>query len=467
MGNVTKRLSEFAAGISYDDLPGDVRTRAKQLMLDMTGVALRSRHDAESTPSLMAMVNKLGLGNGPFSVIGDSQGVSAPAAALINGALAHSLDFDDTHAAGSIHPSAPIVPAALAAAEMTGASGREVLAAVVAGYEIQIRLSLALGPSDHYQRGFHPTATCGIFGATAAVGRIFGQAAATIASGFGIALSQAAGSMQFLHEGGWTKRSHVGQAAMNGLMAATLAGEGFRGAIDPLEGAAGFLNAYAPSPDPDKAVAELGQRWETLAIAVKPYPSCRYSHAPLDAIRQLMRDHDLSAADIQSVRIGVSQTAWNIIGGPEELKHNPNSVVDGQFSMPFCAAVVIRTGNMIWDDYASHLTDPDTLALCRKITTVVGRRAEAAFPDNMAGSAEITTALGKFDALVTVPKGEPDNFVSDAELRRKFDGLVSPYLSTAKADALANGLLALEGITGIRDLLAHSRPDVPLALAGE
>jgi len=471
MGTITATLATFAATLSYENIPADVQGRAKQLIFDMTGVALRSRHDAESTPSLIAAVEKLGLvggsGSAMCSVIGDARGYTAPAAALINGTLAHSLDFDDTHATGSIHPSAPIVPAAFAAAEMVGASGRDVVAAVVAGYEIQIRLSLALGPTDHYNRGYHPTATCGIFGAAAAAGMIFGHDADTIASAFGIALSQAAGSMQFLHEGGWTKRSHVGQAAMNGLIAATLAGEGFKGAVDALEGKAGFLNAYAPNPDPAKAIAGLGDHWETMAIAVKPYPSCRYSHAPLDAIRQLMAAHNITAGDIQSARIGVSQTAWNIIGGPEELKHNPKGVVDGQFSMPFCAAVVMREGNMVWDDYARHITDPDTLALCRKVTTVVGKRAEAAFPDNMAGSAEITTAAGSFEAFIEEPKGEPGNFVTDQELREKFDGLVSPYLPDNQIDALASGLLALDTVDNITDLLGHSRPGEPLAMAGE
>ena len=147
------------------------------------------------------------------------------------------------------------MPAALAAAEEAGASGARTIAAIVAGYEIQIRLSMALGPSDHYERGFHPTATCGAFGAAAAVGNVLGLDAAQIESAFGICLSQAAGSMQFLADGAWTKRSHVGHAAMCGLMAATLAAEGFRGPAQAFEGKAGFLASHAPDPDPAKAVA--------------------------------------------------------------------------------------------------------------------------------------------------------------------------------------------------------------------
>src|SRR5262249_39784342 len=151
----------------------------------------------ESTPSMIAAASRLGFTGGACTVIGDSAGYTPPGAAMLNGTLAHSLDFDDTHATGSLHPSAPIAPAAFAAAEMTGADGKALIAAIVAGYEVQIRLTLALDPAAHYDRGFHPTATCGAFGAAAAAGRLLGLDAEGQASAFGIVLSMAAGSMQF------------------------------------------------------------------------------------------------------------------------------------------------------------------------------------------------------------------------------------------------------------------------------
>ncbi|MCH7888834.1 MAG: MmgE/PrpD family protein, partial [Proteobacteria bacterium] len=267
--DATRQLSEFVADISYGGLPAAVAERTKALVMDMVGIAVRARHDAVPTPSLFAAVERLGLARGAASVIGDGARFAPPGAALLNGALAHSLDFDDTHAAGSIHPSAPIVPAALAAAEMAGADGREVICAIVAGYEVQIRLSLALVPKDHYVRGFHPTATCGAFGAAAAAARVFGLEATEVASAFGICLSQAAGSLQFVASGAWNKGFQIGHAAMNGLIAASLAREGFKGAADAIEGEAGFLRSYAPEPIVDRAVAGLGEVFETLAIAVK------------------------------------------------------------------------------------------------------------------------------------------------------------------------------------------------------
>ncbi|MFO1350511.1 MAG: MmgE/PrpD family protein [Gammaproteobacteria bacterium] len=457
MTAITQALSEFAAHLSYAGLPQAVSERAKLLILDTVGIALRARYEAASTPSLLAAVAKLGMDHGKAAVIGMEHGFTPPAAAWLNGAFAHSLDFDDTHARSSLHPSAPIVPAALAAAEMVGASGREVIAAVVAGYETQIRLSLALVPKDHYTRGFHPTATCGVFGAAAAAGRIFGLNAAQIASAFGICLSQTAGSMQFLKDGAWTKLFQVGYAAMNGLIAARLAGEGFKGAAEALEGKAGFLASFAPNPIPENAIAGLGDRYETLMIAVKPYPSCRYTHAGLDGLLALRAAYDIDPVEVEAVEVGLPRTGWNIVGNPLEAKHHPHNVVDGQFSMPFVAAVALREGRMGWDDYATHIKDPATLALGKRVDVVVDPRAEAEFPAQMSAAVRIRTGRGEFERFVKIPKGEPENFLNIEELRAKFDSLVAPYLSDARAEELAGALLSLDHVNDISALLKLTR----------
>lgn len=458
-GPTTGQLAEFSAGLSLDRLDPEIVVRAKALTFDTVGVAVRARHDAESTPALLRAASRLGLMHGDATIIGDTVPAGPAGAAWINGALAHSLDFDDTHAAGSIHPSAPIVPAALAAAEMCGASGKDTVAGIIAGYEVQIRLSLALVPRAHYERGYHPSATCGAFGAAAAAGRVLGLNAGQIADAFGVCLSQAAGSMEFLVDGAWTKRFQVGYAAMNGLVAATLAAEGFKGPNNPIEGEAGFLKAYSPDPIMDNAVAGLGDRYETMAIAVKPYPSCRYSHAAMDGLIALRAEHGFDVADIQSVEIGLPKTGWDIIGNPQTDKHYPKSIVDGQFSMPFLAALVLRQGGMGWDDYATHLADPKTLDLCRKVSTIVDPIAEAEFPRQMSGVARVTTNSGTFEKFVVAPTGEPENFPTPAALREKFDALSAPYLDAENADRLAEALLHLDQANSIGSILALSRPD--------
>lgn len=453
MGKITNQLASFVAELEYDELPDEVTERAKRLLLDLSGIIIRARNDAESTPSLISAVDKLGLTDGKCSVLGDKRRYVPSAAALINGTLAHSLDFDDTHAEGSIHSSAPIVPAALAAAEMAGASGKELLAAVVAGYEVQIRLSMALNPSAHYAQGFHPTATCGVFGAAAAVSKLLGLDAEGVRNAFGVALSQAAGSMEFLVDGAWTKRSHVGQAAQNGLMCAVLAAEGFVGPKEAFEGRAGLFSAYSPVSEPDKAVKDLGSTWETLRLAVKPYPSCRYSHAAIDGIVSLMSENDIDPEDIEEMEIGLPETGWKIIGGPDD-KTNPEGVVDAQFSMPFCAAVAARAGGLSWDDYDLHLNDEKTRDLTRRVKVMIDPQAEAEFPTNMAGVTRIQTKNGKFETFVAEPKGEPGNFLDDDEFRRKFGDLATPYLGQDETNRFADALLSLEQANTISSVLA-------------
>ena len=457
MTAITRKLSSFAADLRYEDLPVAVVERTKRLILDVMGIMIRARHDAESSSSLIAAVERLGLASGPCTVPGDSRTFAPTAAALVNGTLAHSLDFDDTHAESSLHSSAPIVPAAFAAAELENASGKDLIAAVVAGFEIQIRLGLAIDPSDHYDRGFHPTATCGVFAAAAAAAKLLGAGASGIQNAFGIALSQAAGSMQFLADGAWTKRSHVGQAAQNGVICAVMAAEGFRGVREPFEGRAGFFASYASKSDPARAVAGLGRTWETMRLAVKPYPSCRYSHAAMDGLIALKDEHGIAAEDVEEIEIGLPETGWKIIGTPEADKRSPGSVVEGQFSMPFCAAVALREGGMVWDDYAKYIGDEETLALARRVHTVVDERAEAEFPKNMSGSVRIRTGKGEFETFVTVPKGEPANFPTDDEFRTKFDGLCQPYLDRGSRGRLAGAVMSLEQANSVHAVMALSQ----------
>ncbi|MBV8912841.1 MAG: MmgE/PrpD family protein, partial [Acetobacteraceae bacterium] len=341
---ITAELAAFAAGISAGRLPPEVIARTRLLVLDLVGNIVRARHDAESTPSLLAATRAIGVAAGNSAVFGDCARYTPAGAAFLNGALGHSLDFDDTHAAGSLHPGCPVIPAALAAGEMTGASGAVVLAAIVAGYEVTCRTALALPAADHYARGFHPTATCGVFGAAAAAARVFGLDPAGVESAIGIALSQSAGSLQFLANGAWTKRFQVGWAAMSGLSAAVLAREGFKGPIEALEGKHGFLRAYAPSPDPARAVQALGTEWELMQTAVKPYPSCRYGHAGIDAALALHAERAIDPAHIAHVTYGTSASGMTLIGEPLAKRQNPQNVVDGQFSGPFVIASALLTG---------------------------------------------------------------------------------------------------------------------------
>ena len=459
MENMTEKFADFCEQLRYEDLPHDVIKRTKLLILDTVGIIIRARHDAESTSSLVSAIEKLEMSNGSCQVFSDNKSYSPSAAALLNGTLAHSLDFDDTHAEASLHSSAPILAAALAAAEMNKSSGQQLIAACVVGYEIQIRLGLAGGSSSHYKKGFHPTATCGIFGAAAAAGYLMGLTKEQYISAFGIALSQSAGSMQFLTDGAWTKRSHVGQAAQNGLSCAIMAAEGFKGPSKAFEGQWGYFHSYASGGDMEKAIDGLGKKFETLNLGVKPYPSCRYSHAAIDGIIELKNELGFSTAELDDIDIGLSETALNIIGYPLSDKQNPKSVVDGQFSMPFCAAVTVKSGGLKWDDYKNHLNDRDTLSLCNKIKVSPDKDAEECCPEYMSAKVKVVVKGKKYEKFVKIPKGEPENFMEDSEFISKFRSLTEPYLSNERIDQLTGSMLKLDQSNNINSIFEFSQID--------
>jgi 2-methylcitrate dehydratase PrpD len=463
---VTRELAAFVAGLRYESLPAAVQERTRFLILDLVGNMLRGRYEAESTPPLLAAARALGLTGGSAAVFGDSQRYTPAGAALINGAMAHSLDFDDTHAAGTLHPGAPVIPAALAAAEMTGADGKTVLAAIVAGYETTCRLALALPGGDHYDRGYHPTATCGAFGAAAAAGRVFGFTPAQMEDAFGIALSQAAGSLQFLANGAWTKRFQVGWSAMNGLAAATIAREGFRGAGEAIEGKAGFLRAYAPNPKPERVLQDLGKAWELMQTAVKPYPSCRYGHASVDAALALRAELGLKVEEIESVIMGLPNKGMLLVGAPRDYKQNPQNIVDGQFSGPFVVACALARGHFGWDSYA-WLQDKDIRALMPKILPEEDADVQAEFPTFMSGKLTIKARGQSFVRHVKIPKGEPDNFLTEAELRAKFHGLADAVLGAERAKQLADAVIGLDQAGDVNALMRLGAPLVAQRMAGE
>ena len=456
MINLTEKMAEFCKDIKFEKLPNQVVKRAKLLILDTVGIIIRARHDAESTKSLISAVNKLDLNNGKCQVFSDTNRYVPSAAALINGTLAHSLDFDDTHAEASLHSSAPILAAAFAAAQMKNCSGQELITACVLGYEIQIRLGLAGGSSAHYQRGFHPTATCGVFGAAAAAGYIVGLNKEQFISAFGIALSQSSGSMQFLNDGSWTKRSHVGQAAQNGLNSAILAGEGFKGPKEAFEGKWGYLNSFVSGGDLSKALEGLGEKYETLNLGVKPYPSCRYSHAAIDGLLALKKEVNFNVDELEGVDIGLSETALNIIGYPIEEKQNPENVVDGQFSMPFCAALVLKNGSFTWDDYKLNLKNDDILNLCKRVNVSPNKQAEECCPKYMSANVKIKVSGKVYEKFIKIPKGDPENFMTDQEFEDKFDGLTNPYLSEGKLDELKNFMLRIDNANSIESIFELS-----------
>jgi 2-methylcitrate dehydratase PrpD len=455
---VTDMLSHFAATLSFDAVPAEVIARTELLFLDLAGIIVRSQ-ELDSTLAMKAALTSLGMAGGAAHVLGSNECWTPPAAALINGAAAHSLDFDDTHAPAQLHPGAPVIPAALAAAEMAGASTRELLAGIVAGYEVMTRVSYGLVPLLHSDRGFHLSGTTGVFGAVAAAGNILKLTPAQMAHAFGTALSQTAGSGQFLVNGAWTKRFHVGNAAAGGLMAAVLARHDYTGAAQAFEGDSGFFKLYSPAPKPEDAVRGLGSVWETMGVAVKPYPCCRAIHAPLDAVFALHRRHRIRAEDIESVRVGMPRKCVDITGWPQERKRTPANIVDCQFSAHLCIAVALKTGHMGWDDYPPALEDPAIRALMQRIDVHVDADCEAEYPRTFPGLVEVVMKDGSvWREFVKTPSGEPESMLTTEELRGKFSLLVHDALGSSGEAALFDTVTRLHEGLPIGDVFRHATP---------
>ncbi|MGJ4969019.1 MULTISPECIES: MmgE/PrpD family protein [unclassified Bradyrhizobium] len=455
MAQETATLAAYVAELKYDDIPPEVLDRAKVLTLDFLGSAIRARREAESTPSVVKMLAALKLDTaGEATVFGDDRTWTPAVAALLNGMMGHSLDFDDTHADSSLHPSAPVVPAAFAVGEMVGASGREVLTAVVAGYEVCCRLGNALDPTSHYARGFHPTATAGTYGAAAAAGKLFGLSEQQLIYAFGVSGSQAAGSLQFLVNGAWNKRYQVGASAMNGVIAATLAKNDFVGAIESVEGKHGLLVGYTDTPHHDKAVAGLGSTYETMKIGVKPYPSCRYTHAAIDAIIALRREHNLTPDQVKRVEIGLHRNGITLTGDAATKRH-PTSIVGGQFSMFFTGALALDQGRFGWDDY-TRLGDAAINALADKFDVVQDDKLEIGRSHPFGARVTITTADGVHERLHDDPSGEPTSFPTAQAMSDKFLTLARPVLSS-RAQSFADAILSLERFERVEQATALGR----------
>jgi 2-methylcitrate dehydratase PrpD len=437
-GPLAPRLAAEVLCLAREPLPAPVTERALLLLRDYVGVTLGGAGEA-SSHAVHRGLAALGA-RGDATVLGTDLRLPPPEAALANGAAAHALEMDDTHQGGSIHLGATVFSAALAAAELRDASGATVLSAAVAGYEVAARLAMALDPAAHYRRGFHPTGTCGAFGAAAAAGVVLGLDATALAAALGIAGSQAAGSMEFLADGTWTKRLHPGWAACAGLHAAALAEAGFRSPATIFEGRFGVLNAWSDAADPTPLLAADGV--ELCRTSVKPHACCRYMQGPIDAVLALRAAHRIDPQAVAQVEVGMLGAGFPIVCEPAAAKRRPTSVVDAQFSLPFGVAVALVRGAASPDEFVpALLAEPALLRLMERVTGVRDPALDALFPRAWPTWVRITLADGRrLEARVDHPHGDPESFPSADELDAKFRRLAARVLPPAAVERTARAL---------------------------
>lgn len=443
-----ERFGAWALELDLDAVPSPVVEAAKLHVLDVLGCGLAAHGLGVATEGRTTM-SELG-GEPEASVIGLETGLPAPNAAFANAMLCHGLDFDDTHSDSVAHVSTVVVPAAVAVAEAVGASGRELLTAVIAGNEIVTRIGMAKTGAFH-ERGFHPTAVCGIFGAAAAAARLGGLAPEAAASALGIAGSMASGLFAYLDDGTATKPIHPAWAAHGALLAARLAAHGAEGPPGVLENRFGLFHAFVDTRiDLEPQLADLGERWETPRIAFKPYPACHFIHGSLGATETLCAD--LDPAEIEEVLVRIPEAGVSLVLEPEASKVAPRTDYEGKFSLQYSTAAMLVHGRVGLATYTTEaLADARVLALARRVRYET--REYASYPAAFPGGVRITLRDGRtVEADFPHQLGAPENPMSAEQVRAKFRE--NATLAGGDFDSLEQAVLALEDAATVRGLLA-------------
>jgi len=450
----TRELTRLCHALEFEKLPPEAVDRVKYLLLDYLGIAARGAL-SESARAAQQMAADLDAAAQGAVVIGTGQAAGPPYAALLNGIAAHSIELDDVVNAASLHPGVTVMSAALAAGHMAGATGRKLIAAIAAGYEVVIRLGIALDPAAHYAQGFHPTGTCGALGAAVTAAKILNLTPAQMQNALGIAGSQAAGLLEFLSDGAFTKRFHAGWAAHSGLLAALLARQGFTGPGTVIEGRFGFLKAYSAGSNPARLLSEWGKPFQVLKTSIKPHACCRYKQGPIDAVLAIMRANRLAAADIDAVELAILKAGFALVAEPPDRKLSPQTIVDAQFSMPFGAAVAILYGNASLDQYSQeNLAAPEIRRMMRRVRCVADDDLEREFPAKWPARATIKTADGRnFTIKIDYPKGDPENPLTWEELIAKFRQLVAPVYSDDRTRKIVETVRTIESAGTLQLLL--------------
>ena len=449
---ITQTLAKFASNMNYEDLPPDVVDWAKYFCLDFAGVTLNGS-TTDSAKAVVRALDDVGR-SGPSTIVGTNKRALPEYAAMANGTAFHSIEMDDVNNEASLHPGVVAFPTALAMADIAPVTGKDFISAVVAGYDVIIRLGRALKPKEHYGRGFHPTGTCGAFGGAAVAARLLGLQGDDYTHALGIAGSQAAGSMEYLAQGAWTKRLHPGWSAHSGIWAALLARAGYSGPTTILEGRDGFLNAYSGDPDPSLVLKDLGEEYQVTRTSVKPHACCRYNQGPIDCLLEIGKSNDFQAMDIEEVKIGVLSQGMRLVAEPVEAKRNPKSVVDMQFSMPFAAAVALSYGSASLNEYAIGIPDrPEVRHIMDRVQCVTDPKLDAQTPKLFPAWAEVRTSNGRtMRSELTYPKGDPENPVTCDEMRSKFNLLSAPVISSQRQQEIISAIDSLEQMDDVRQL---------------
>ncbi|MEW9673739.1 MmgE/PrpD family protein [Ammoniphilus sp. 3BR4] len=438
---LSQSLAEYIVKTEYEHLPKNVVEFTKVCILDWLGSAIAGK---EKLPIQIMDDMVKEIGGNPQSTLITGGRTSITQAALVNGAASHIVELDDIHKASIIHAATVVIPAALAVGEWKNKSGKELITAVAVGYEVCYRIGEAVSPSHYYY--WHNTATCGTFGAAAAVAKLLNLNEEQIVHTLGSAGTQAAGLWEFIEDGAMSKQLHPGKAAMNGVISAILAQKGFTGASKILEGKRGFFESMSEQYDASKITNQLGEIFKIVENSFKIHASCRHTHATMDLVIDLAKEYDLTVKDIEDISVRTYQVALDITDNA-----HPTTVYASKFSLQFCTALafVKRQGSLL-DFTEEILHDPLVRGLMGKINVGIEPAIHAAYPEKWGSRVQIRLNNGEIiEKQTDYPKGDPENPPTREEMVAKFKQLACE-LPAERVQAYIDRILGLEDLIDIK-----------------
>ena len=450
---ISEQIAQLAVDLQYDDLPAEVRGRAANLVLDLLGSMIGSKN-IESSVIATEVALELG-GPQESTVIGHGRKVSAPNAAFANAIQGYAFDFADDHNESNAHPSVATIPVSLALGEKLGASGKEVIEAIALGNEIVCRLGSAFLGQTYYQ-GFHPSSTCGTFGAAVSAAKLMKLNTEQTVHAQGIAGSQEGGLMAWNTSGSYTKRLQAGHPAMVGIISAMMAQKGFNGPPEIIEGTDGFMQAYSYQRQYDTTLITdgLGEEWTFAKSSTKVYPCCRYSGGHLDACLDIVARHAPDWRKIRHILVRSSDYTIRLLAMPR--KRDPQTVVDTQFSMPWQSAIALIDGKIDADTFVEqNIHRPDVRDLMTKVDWVVDEEFERRYPEHYSCAVTVTMEDGtEYTSLVDDPRGDFRNPVTQEQLADKFRGLASRELDQDRVERLIDEVTNLHEMDDVSELFS-------------
>jgi 2-methylcitrate dehydratase PrpD len=445
----TQKLAKFCKETQFEDLPPEVVKIAKQTILDTLGCGIGTQSDEPEKPKIINKVVKAFKTPPEATVICGKFKAAAPVAGMANGVICHGIDFDDTHGEALTHTSAVIVPAALATAEEMKRSGKDFILSFLLGFEISVRVGMAVMPS-HYEY-WHSTATNCTFGAAAAAGKNYGFNEDLYINAFGFSGTQAAGLLTYLKFGDYTKSFNAGKSVLNGIFSALMAQAGGTAPPNMIENPKGYTGAYSKEPALQKLTRGLDEGpmvWEILNNMLKPFPSLAASHTPMDVTLRLVKENDIKPEDIVKI---VNKT-YNTVK-THFSNYEPKTVMAARLSVPYCVAVCAAKRDGGLDVFhPKTINDPVVQETLKKVEIVADPELNKLYPEKFPTNIEIHTKDGKvYKGEMYYAKGSAKNSFTDEEVNDKFRSLALPVMDKKRVEEIIQMVANLESVKDINE----------------